>query len=178
MAAIRGISAITARTRVHRGLARLRRSLEGLRMLPAWPTCTGGATMIPAVAVALFAIVPTGTRPLLAERAVTVMAQAAAPRSQRPTRAVVDPRPAPAARLPKPPAHRAPAVAPAPDQGDRQGDDAAVKHLDFDDDEIPGELQRPGVVLVTGSPRDRKLGSLIEIPVSFEPSMTKMIEDM
>jgi len=59
-------------------------------------------------------------------------------------------------------------------------DDApvAVKRLDFEEDEVEGDLQQPGIILIDGNPRQKRLGSLIEIPRSFEPSMTKMIEDL
>jgi len=55
---------------------------------------------------------------------------------------------------------------------------AAVERMDFDEDQVEGDLQRPGIMLIDGDPRERRVGSLIEIPRSFEPSMTKMIEDL
>ena len=61
---------------------------------------------------------------------------------------------------------------------DDDGAPVAVRRLAFDEDEVTGDLKRPGSALVTGDPGRESFESLIEIPASFEPSMTKMIEDM
>jgi hypothetical protein len=69
-----------------------------------------------------------------------------------------------------------PAAADDRDPPDQQP--VAVKRYDFDADEVDGELQTPGFVFVTGDAAQARLRSLIEIPSSLEPSMTKMIEDL
>lgn len=185
MAATRGISVTTARTRVCRALARLRRSLEALR---AWAPMTFGsgaplsATWLPAVAVAVLAIGPS----VGAVHATTgAIISDGASRAEPSRRASSPP---PIVRLAaatqkhdvaprRPAAVPHPTATPAPVEADDQAKPEAVKRLDFDDDEVPGELEKPGFIFVTGSPREAKLGSLIEIPRSLWPSMEKMVED-
>lgn len=200
MAAQSGISVTTARTRVCRALARLRRSLESLR---AWlPPGFGNATSLsaawlPAAAVAVLAIGPAidagatratagqvissdgdrlpvhrlragGPRPTITLAASTRKPEASPARPAAASRATSTARAVDAANQDE------------KDQQDEKADSAkpqAVKHYDFEADEVEGELQQPGVTLVMGTPREAKLGSLIEIPRAFWPSMAKMIED-
>jgi len=196
MAATNGISVTTARTRVWRALAYLRRSLETLRAW--WPVALGSGTplsaaWLPAAAVAVLAIGPaidvgaargTGgaiisdgesrtTPPMRPASPRPVLRLAAAPRKREPA----------TSQSPAPPPARAPAPAQAakpvddsaqPDGGEKP---VAVKQYDFEDDQVEGEMQQPGFIFVTGNPREAKLGSLIEIPRSFWPSMVKMVED-
>jgi len=79
------------------------------------------------------------------------------------------PAPPPAARAAKRAKAPAPVAVDAP---------VAVKRIDYEDDEVDGELQQPGIILIDGDPREKRMGSLIEIPRSFEPSMAKMMEDL
>ncbi|HEX2657560.1 MAG TPA: sigma-70 family RNA polymerase sigma factor, partial [Polyangia bacterium] len=176
VAAARGISVATARTRVFRGLAQLRRSLAALRAW--WPVAWTSGSALPAVAVAVLAIGPgmvparatTGAIISDGDSRVPAMRIASARptlrmAAARRTRATVTNRPA------------VPARATAPAEADDAPKPEAVKRMDFDDDEVAGELEKPGFIFVTGSPREEKLGSLIEIPRSLWPSMEKMVED-
>jgi RNA polymerase sigma-70 factor, ECF subfamily len=214
MAAASGITATTARTRVWRGLVRLRRSLEGLgAAFPLALRWGGGSAgrvlsfahaLVPAAVVSLLALVPTTGH----DRTNAILADASAMRSPgkppRTARArpnvdgstqqdesspaspasraqtVSSPQPTGRARAAPVPASRRGTTVPAPgddgDTSDRRP--VAVKRYDFDADEVDGELQRPGIVFVTGDASQARLGSLIEIPSSLEPSMTKMIEDL
>jgi RNA polymerase sigma factor (sigma-70 family) len=193
MAATSGISVTTARTRVCRALARLRQSLESMR---AWLPGTFGsgtplaAAWLPAVAVAVLAIGPgidvgagrvtagqvisdSGGAPATTLRAAIhrpsiTLAATIQPRHVLPGRAV--------AHAPKG------TVAANPANADKDAEEEAVKPLPvqrfvFDGDEVTGDQQQPGILLVNGTPREAKLDSLIEIPRSFLPSMTKMVED-
>lgn len=176
MAAGRGITPTTARTRVHRGLARLRRALAGVRGL--WPVGPGAVgTMAPAALVALLVVAPQMPPHPADDGAPPAIVSPARPHRQsaRPAIATNDEvtrvRPAPAS--PAASARHAKAAAPVEEEAP-----VAVKRLDFEEDEVEGELQRPGIILIDGDPRERRLGSLIEIPRSFAPSMTKMIEDL
>lgn len=167
MAAGRGITPTTARTRVHRALARLRRTLAGVRaMLPA------GAPLAPAALVALLVVAPLPAAPT--DVAPPASVARAPERGQRRAIAFEDGAVAARPALPAPASVRHAKPAPAVE------DDApaAVKHIDFEEDQVEGDLQQPGIFLIDGDPRERRMGSLIEIPRSFEPSMAKMIEDL
>ena len=175
MAAGRGITPTTARTRVHRGLARLRRVLAGVRaMFPAGPGAPVVGTLAPAVMVALLvAAPPVATAP--ANDAPSPPALRTS--EQGPQRSVAS-NDRPATAPSRPPTEHATVrrAKPAPLRQDDAP--AAVERMDFDEDQVEGDLQRPGIMLIDGDPRERRVGSLIEIPRSFEPSMTKMIEDL
>ena len=54
---------------------------------------------------------------------------------------------------------------------------AAVKHFDFEDDQVEGDLQRPDGELVTSIPRATQ-PSLIELRWSFLPEMVKDFENL
>jgi RNA polymerase sigma factor (sigma-70 family) len=197
MAATTGISVTTARTRVWRALAQLRRSLQSMR---GWLPATFGtgtplsAAWLPAVAVAVLAIGPTlGTTTGAGDRGQLIAASG--PESARTPHRLPHPITMAAVSQKKPettrdvPKGRAPAQPRATDMtggkhdqaGGRDQDDAAkpeaVRRFEFENDDITGEMQQPGFIFITGDPREVKMGSLIEIPRSFEQSMTKMIED-
>ena len=53
----------------------------------------------------------------------------------------------------------------------------AVKHFDFEDDQVEGDLQRPDGELVTSIPRATQ-PSLIELRWSFLPEMIKDFENL
>ena len=54
---------------------------------------------------------------------------------------------------------------------------SAVKHFDFEDDQVEGDLQRPDGELVTSIPRATQ-PSLIELRWSFLPEMVKDFENL
>ena len=54
---------------------------------------------------------------------------------------------------------------------------AAVKHFDFEDDQVEGDLQRPDGELVTSIPKATQ-PSLIELRWSFLPEMIKDFENL
>jgi len=175
IAAGRGITPTTARTRVHRGLARLRRALAGVKaMFPAGLTAPAVGALAPAALIALLTVAPRlpAAAPLDDDVPGSAIA-GARPHEMRRAIAttVATTRPEQASHGTS--ARRAKAAAPVTDD-----EPVAVKRMDFDEDEVEGDLQRPGIILIDGDPREKRLGSLIEIPRSFEPSMTKMIEDL
>ena len=186
IAACRGITRTTARTRVHRGLARLRQALAGVRAL--LPLVPGGPVMgalAPAVAVAVLAIVPgMAVTPVMpADGAPAAGVHPARERESMERRGVprlIADGDAAGPRVAAPPAHTATTLRHAKPAPTTAEDDApaAVRHMDFEEDEVDGTLQQPGMILIDGDPRERRMGSLIEIPRSFEPSMAKMIEDL
>lgn len=53
----------------------------------------------------------------------------------------------------------------------------AVRHFDFEDDQVEGDLQRPDGELVSAMPKASQK-SLIEIPRSFLPELIKTFEDL
>jgi RNA polymerase sigma factor (sigma-70 family) len=209
MAAATGITPTTARTRVWRGLVRLRRSLEGLGgafpLALRWgggPAGSGASfayALVPAAIVSLLAIVPVtrhdGANVMVADAsALRSPGKPLTPAPARPTRdgsrrqdealsASFAGRAEPPTSPQSPPRARAgrrgtTVPTPAEDADQPSQRPVAVKRYDFDADEVEGELQTPGLVFVTGDAAQGRLGSLIEIPSSLEPSMTKMIEDL
>jgi hypothetical protein len=53
----------------------------------------------------------------------------------------------------------------------------AVKHFDFEDDQVEGDLQRPDGELISSVPK-AKQASLIEIRKDFIPEIIKMVEEL
>jgi RNA polymerase sigma factor (sigma-70 family) len=172
IAAGRGITPTTARTRVHRGLARLRRALAGVRAV--WPAAPAVSAVAPAALIALLAVASPAAAPVDdgAPRSVVMRAR---PHGARPAIAANTAAGTTRPQQASPGTSVRHAKAATPASGDEP---AAVKRMDFEEDEVEGALQRPGIMLIDGDPREKRLGSLIEIPRSFEPSMTKMIEDL
>jgi hypothetical protein len=68
------------------------------------------------------------------------------------------------------------AIPPVPDQT-QSPIPAAVRHYDFEDDNVEGDLQRPDGELITSIPQAKET-SLIEIRRNFIPEILKMIEDL
>lgn len=172
-----GMQAATMRTRVHRALVALRTHVAALRV---W-LMPGALSLKPAIAVLI--VFAAGGSPLVARRSVPSMPaepRAAPARSSVPASAVwthrrglaadeTKPIPAPPKRAAEAPA-RAPATAPgaiAP----------AVQRLTFDDDEVPGELQRPEGDTIEGVVPPKQ-PSLIELRRDFEPEIFKSFEDL
>jgi DNA-directed RNA polymerase specialized sigma24 family protein len=139
----------TGRTRVHRGLRRLRELMKGLHaFLP-----------------------PLGQGAVAAQIAVVVLVAQQTP----PSVSHAPPTP----HVPSPVVHAAPArpkAAPAP-KASEAAPRPAPKHYDFDDDEIVGDLQQPDGIVVTPS-RASRHSSLIEIPDSFRAAVIKSVEDL
>jgi RNA polymerase sigma-70 factor (ECF subfamily) len=189
MAAAHGITVTTARTRVHRALAWLRAALSGLGVV--LPAGFGGGAPSVAAALAVLVLAPTLTAvPRASERQASpvTIAQArrsdrlseSSPEGARPSHQAEATGPAAATPTATPALTRRapPAAAPANPAADEAAAASVVQRFDFDSDEVDGEIHRPGIILLTGDPARVKMGSLIEIPASFAPSMTKMIEDM
>jgi RNA polymerase sigma factor (sigma-70 family) len=160
-----GVSATTVRTRLHRGLARLRALTRGL--LSVMPPVRLGHWLTLAANPAALGVF------LLAQQTPLPPAPAArpVPAPVRPAARKSAPAPAPAI-IPAPPvmaapAPRRPVVAPAP----------APQRYDFEDDEVKGELEQGDGDRVHGTTRVRH-SSLIEIPGSFVVSVAKSIEDL
>jgi DNA-directed RNA polymerase specialized sigma24 family protein len=155
-----GLSATTLRTRLHRGLSRLRELTRGmlgiapLRLghwltLAANPAAVGLLLLAQQVPVAQ--VVPPAPPPAQV-RAVGRKPAAAPVPAPAPT-PVVSPRPQPA------PPHR------------------AVQHFNFDDDVVDVAIQTPDDLRVVIDRRARHR-SLIEIPGDFNPSVVKSLEDL
>jgi RNA polymerase sigma factor (sigma-70 family) len=159
------VSMATVRTRVHRGLSRLRVAVGKLRAFP--PTWR----LFPAL------LHPAGAALLLLAQQSPLPPPAPAP---RPAAAVL-PAHAPAAgqaaaRLAggvpvqhePPPRPRRPPPAPP----------AAVQRFDFGDDVIDVDLQSPEGQTVVGARESPRASSLIEIRVSMVPEVVKSLEDL
>jgi hypothetical protein len=182
VAARQGVPPATARTRVHRGLAWLRRLLEGARgLVPVVPSFTTASTAVVAPAVFALAMASPPGGAVIAETAVVA-----------PTPAVAG---APAAagallvaraqddRLPAKEPRRG--VAPRPSRGGSPpaaskaaSPPPAVERFDYADDEVEGSLERPGEELLQAGPRRVRPPSLLEIPSSFVAAIVKMAEEL
>jgi hypothetical protein len=65
----------------------------------------------------------------------------------------------------------------AEDAGNTAQAAPAVKHYDFEDDQVEGDLQRPDGFLVMSIPKAKEK-SLIELRTSFIPEIIKSLEDL
>lgn len=193
VAAERGISPATARTRVHRALATLRVSLAHLRALvplpplsaaPSYalsallPAAVGAALLVPPLALPVAS--PAATAPVvlaqaparapaMGDHAQVDTAPPVAPVETRPARAVAA-TPTPQVVHRTPPPH---AIDATP-RSDRE----AVRRYDYEEDVVEGDIARPDGIGVTGAPTSAKHPSLIEIPREFVREIGKMIEDI
>jgi RNA polymerase sigma-70 factor (ECF subfamily) len=173
-----GMRAATMRTRVHRALAALRTHVAALRV---W-LMPGALSLKPAIAVLI--VFAAGGSPLIARRSVPSM-PAAEPRATTAhamtpastlsghRRAIAGDEAKPIPALPKRAAEapvRAAATAPAAIA-------PAVQRLTFEDDEVPGELQRPDGIVIEDVVRAQQ-SSLIELRRDFEPEIFKSFEDL
>jgi RNA polymerase sigma factor (sigma-70 family) len=177
VAARLGTEPVTARTRVHRALARLRLRVGGLRaVLVAWPGAQAtvlGLTLVTGVArPALFPVAaavalrsPTAVV-THGRRVAASPAPKGAPEPVAPSSVAAAPgpavRPAPAQRAP----NRATASMPS-----------AVQRLSFGDDLVAGDLAGPDGVVVVSEPVIEHL-SLIELRWHFLPEIIKTLEDL
>jgi RNA polymerase sigma-70 factor (ECF subfamily) len=164
VAARLGTREVTARTRVHRALERLRERVGGLRVVMApWPAAhaaalglalvagVGRAPMLPVAEV----VAPVSPRPAPRRGAVTI-AQVTPP--------VVTPR-----RVPPPAALPAHVLLVEPP--------AAVQRMAFEDDEIEVGVLRPDDLTQGGPPRTSH-ESLIELRTTFVAELAKSLEDL
>lgn len=158
-----GVIAPTARTRVRRGLARLRLRLAALRAwLPPWPVA-----LKPAL-VALFVVASESVIPPRVVLAEEPAAADPAPRKAAPPPVLrIPPARTEPAPPPKPQARRAVDVEPPPAQ-----------YLTFGEgDEVEGFVVGPDGEPVVGMP-SIPFSSLIEIRTSFRPEIVKTLEDL
>jgi RNA polymerase sigma factor (sigma-70 family) len=187
LAQLGGLPLPTIRTRVHRGLAVLRRALARLGAIFPLPLSAPlslhpmAATLAP-LAVAALVLTP----PLVAisprPSAVQQFAQSTSPRPvSSPARQplpTVGGVPAKPAREPHAaPATKAPGAIKPSDPGRATGT-PAVRRFDFENDEIAGDVQRPDGDLVPGSAPRGRHSSLIEIPGSFLAAIVQSLEDI
>lgn len=199
VAASRGISPATARTRVHRALASLRVSLRRLRTVVPLPQLLGphsfpsSAALLPA-ALSAALIAPTLRSPPVSlstiDPGALLVAQAAPrPRLAPAPIAGADPRSravvaaadasaakpirnAAAVRTSAPPHSPTSAQSPATDDHP-----APVSRYNYDDDLVEGDLARPDGDPVFGDPT-AKHASLIEIRTDFIAEIAKSLEDL
>jgi RNA polymerase sigma factor (sigma-70 family) len=163
-----GTEPVTARTRVHRALERLRARMSGLRAVFAW--CPGAQ----ATALGL-ALVAGVARPTSIQAPEIIVEGPPATRSHRFARRLAQ-APVPAVR-PTPASTSSARAGHAPRVEAPPRAPAAVQHFDFENDEVTGELQRPDIiedwsVLAAHHP------SLIERREHFIPEMLKSLEDL
>jgi RNA polymerase sigma factor (sigma-70 family) len=170
-----GTEPVTARTRVHRALERLRARVGGLRALFLWlpgaQATVLGVTLV--AGVARPALFPVEAASAPAPR--TVLASTAHVRrvaaSPDPSAPVATPTPAPAPR--SPPARstsRATHV-------DERATSSAVQRFSYDDDEVAGELPGPDGQRIVGEPVVHQ-PSLIELRRSYQTEILKTLEEL
>jgi RNA polymerase sigma-70 factor (ECF subfamily) len=150
---------VTARTRVHRALGRLRARVAGLRALWAW--FPGAQATVLSVTM-LAAIAPSPEAPVVVTRAPVVAESPARSAAQLPSAPVVK---APA--VAQPARHAEAAALPAP----------AVQRFSFDDDEITSEVARPDSEEIVGSPVAGQ-PSLVELRWSLAAELLESLEDL
>jgi RNA polymerase sigma factor (sigma-70 family) len=167
-----GTEPVTARTRVHRALERLRARVGGLRAFFVWvpgaQATVLGLTLVAGVArSALFPVAPAATSASGALAPVASahrVAQASAPVA-RPAPVTAS---TPIARAA--PAHGAVRAPPGEEP-------SAVQRFSYDDDEVIGELARPDTECIVSSPEVHQT-SLIELRRHFVPELLKTLEDI
>lgn len=192
VAAARGISPATARTRVHRALASLRLSLGRLRAAIPWPQLAGvhgsATTALLPAALSAALIVPSlvpGPSPSLGPKVEAVRVADASPAPRRRPPASEPTTRSEAARVPPttmpvkvtravPP--RTGREQPLETTGRPEGQPAAVTKYDFENDEVEGTLAGPDSIDVFGTPVV-KHASLIEIRREFVGEIAKMLEE-
>ncbi|HVR02094.1 MAG TPA: sigma-70 family RNA polymerase sigma factor [Polyangia bacterium] len=169
-----GTRMVTARTRVHRALARLRARVGGLRALFVWlpgaqATVLGVTIMAGLAEPALVPIAVAPTPEALPRRAPAHGHRVAAAPSGTPVAAPPEgpgARPAPS-RAPHPTSRDVETVQPP----------SAVQRFSYDDDAVTGDLARPDESLVQSLPATPHL-SLIELRRQFIPEILKTLEDL
>jgi RNA polymerase sigma-70 factor, ECF subfamily len=176
-----GIAPTTVRTRIHRSLRRLRDRLGDLRasLPPELSNLLGAKTSALALAPVVVAMLAVAeVRPPAPETATPQPAVATRAPQYRPAQpqvvaqATSSEAVAPAEAKLRPHAMRSNPVAshdePAP---------AAVKVIEYgEDDEVVGAILRPDDI-VDGAPRRAAQPSLIEVPTDFVAQFEKMVED-
>jgi RNA polymerase sigma-70 factor (ECF subfamily) len=168
-----GTQPVTARTRVHRALERLRARVGGLRAVFA----LGPGAQASVLAVALVAGV---ARPVAPERPAPTVAPAShVGHARRVAAAPAPPPAAPAAKPAPPPAPvtHARTAAHAPRPAPSQPIPPAVQRIPFEDDFVSGEHDGPDSPIVSGEPRIQHL-SLIELRWHFVAEVAKSFEDL
>jgi RNA polymerase sigma factor (sigma-70 family) len=179
-----GVRDATARTRVHRALATLRARLGALRTL----LMPGLLAFKPALAVLIvLAADPPALIGAKPEAPVTRPAQGAARRlsgpAVRPTgggapvvkveaRGESAPAEAPLSSRPA-----RPRTATMTTTAAKPEPEAAPLRLDFENDEVEGDLQRPGGEWISAASRATH-ASLIELRTQFVPELIKTLEDL
>jgi RNA polymerase sigma-70 factor (ECF subfamily) len=172
-----GTPPVTARTRVHRALARLRGRVGGLRVVFAWfpgaqATVLGVTLMAGVARPAAFPVAAAAPEapPAMATSAHARRVAQAATRVDRVPVASPPAAPAPA------PARSAPAAAARAPRVD-EAPPLAVQRFSFDPDEIDVDLAGPDGVMIPGEPVVDQ-PSLIELRRHFLPELLKTLEDI
>lgn len=192
VAAAQGITPTTARTRAHRALERLRVALGGLRAtFPFAGLGHARAVGVALMPVALTAVVGfpglVGPTRVAAEAPlVRVEPRAHGHASSElvvplaSSVAALPSLPLPGLRLahadttPRRQTTQSGARPPAPEPAH----EPKPLHLDFDNEDVVGEIQRPEGDWFGGAPRAAKHESLIEIPRTFAPAIIKSLEEI
>jgi RNA polymerase sigma-70 factor (ECF subfamily) len=173
------VAATTVRTRIHRGLSRMRVLLSGLRsllpVLGGWTARAASLALAPALVTAVVGLPSVAPRP--AQK--TVRPQAA--QIENHLRRVVEAATATVMRGDSPKII-GPAKLPRPHPLVAQATSAlpaapAPKIIIFDPDQVTGDIKKPDGVDIEGQPARLKWDSLIEIPANFVSSVEKMVED-
>jgi RNA polymerase sigma factor (sigma-70 family) len=170
IAARLGTRPVTARTRVHRALQRLRARVDGLRSLVAWfpgaQTTALGVTLVLALAGPALpppASEPPAVPPKIAAGAQVRQGAGFAPPAGRPAASPSSaPRPAAAARAT---GVEKPALPPV------------VQRFSYEEDPITGELARPDEQTVVGETASSQ-PSMIELRWTLQPEILKTFEDL
>jgi RNA polymerase sigma-70 factor (ECF subfamily) len=166
-----GTEPVTARTRVHRALERLRARVGGLRAVLAWfpgaQATVLGATLLTAIAR------PAPFPPPSTPEAPRVIASSTHGRRV----AQITPPRANLASVPAPRAAPPPRAVPHAPRADAQTAPPAVQRFSYGDDEIVGDLVGPDGDVLWAEPVIRQ-PSLIELRTHFLPELLKTLEDI
>jgi hypothetical protein len=154
-----GLSATTLRTRLHRGLGRLRELTRGLLALVPplrlghWLTMAANPAAVGLLLLAQQTPAALPPPPPSAPQVRPLVHRAAAAPVRATAVEVVPSGPPPA---PPPP---------------------AVRRYDFEDDQVDGDISRPDGVIIDADHKARH-PSLIEIPGDFVAAVAKSVEDL
>ncbi len=173
-----GISAVTVRTRLHRALARLRRMLAGVTaIVPGAGSWVRFAPMVANTAV-VAGLVLAVQEPVHPNASAVGVAPASERAHAKAGHVLLARAPVTRAPVPTPGPRRADGRSSVPSSQPPAAPPPAPSRLDFDADEVTGEIDHPDVNPVIGDPRGPRHPSLIEIPDSFAASLAKTIEDL
>lgn len=174
-----GVASPTVRTRIHRGLASLRQMLADMRALVPVLGGWGARSMAMAPALVMAVVVLTPMQIPLEQTTQGMLAREQlrnAPRRWARARPLASA--TAVADLPRPMSARPrPGLAQPPSGRTHDPHPPTATKIDFSQDDVVGNIQRPDATDVEGPPAPIRWQTMVEIPHDFVASFEKMVED-